>query len=287
MTIDEMIAAGFRGRAERLSAEDVTAAARAAGIQPAALRAVLAVEAAGSGFDAAGRPTMLREGHVFWRCLDVGKRREAADAGLAWPAWRPGQYPASADRRYADLARACAIDPEAALMSCSWGIGQVLGENWRLCGHASAAEMVASAMASEAQQLGTMLAFIDARRLTKPLRDLDWHRFARGYNGSQYARHDYAGRLARAYAAALSEGGKGVADPWRAVIRRGDRGEQVRAVQRVLAEHGPGAGAIDGWFGRVTEQAVRAYQVAAGLTADGAVGPRTAAALGLVGWPAG
>ncbi|BBE74374.1 N-acetylmuramidase domain-containing protein [Oharaeibacter diazotrophicus] len=288
MTIDEMIAAGFRGRAEPLGRDDVAVMARAAGLDPAVLAAVLQVEAAGTGFDRSGRPTMLREPHVFFRCLDVAKRRQAQDAGLAWPVWRPGHYPASADQRYADLVAACAIDPVAALMSCSWGIGQTLGENWRLCGHASVVEMVECAMRSEAEQVGTMLAFIRARRLDVPLQAHDWARFARGYNGPAYRRHDYDGRLARAHAAALEQRPpQPEAALGDGVLRLGDKGELVRAMQMRLGDRGYAAGAADGWFGRITEQAVRAFQGEQRLVVDGKVGHKTAAALGLNFWPAG
>ena len=56
----------------------------------------------------------------------------------------------------------------------------------------------------------------------------------------------------------------------RATIRRGDRGELVGRVQRVLH-----VVPEDGVFGGVTEAAVRRFQRGRGLVPDGIVGPRT------------
>jgi peptidoglycan hydrolase-like protein with peptidoglycan-binding domain len=56
-------------------------------------------------------------------------------------------------------------------------------------------------------------------------------------------------------------------------LRRGDRGEDVKAVQRVVGVED------DGIFGRKTEAAVILWQQSNHLTADGIVGPLTRAAM--------
>src|SRR3954452_17115399 len=52
-------------------------------------------------------------------------------------------------------------------------------------------------------------------------------------------------------------------------------GADVVAVQRRLALLGFAPGAADGRYGTATERAVRAFQAAAGLTADSIVEPQT------------
>ena len=58
-------------------------------------------------------------------------------------------------------------------------------------------------------------------------------------------------------------------------MRLGFQGEAVRTVQRRLKELGYYNGSIDGDFGAETEKAVKAFQKANGLTADGKVGEQT------------
>lgn len=59
------------------------------------------------------------------------------------------------------------------------------------------------------------------------------------------------------------------------VVKRGDRGSAVRAIQRKLGI------TADGVFGPMTERAVRRFQRRHDLVADGIVGPITRGALGL------
>lgn len=64
----------------------------------------------------------------------------------------------------------------------------------------------------------------------------------------------------------------------RRVLREGDRGDAVFEVQRLLRQRGYRV-PFDGRFGATTASAVRDFQIATGVFADGVVGRRTAAAL--------
>lgn len=63
------------------------------------------------------------------------------------------------------------------------------------------------------------------------------------------------------------------------VLREGDRGPEVLALQRKLTNLGFSPGLADGFFGPATEAAVLGFQRSWGLLADGIVGPLTAATL--------
>ncbi|MBA2616235.1 MAG: peptidoglycan-binding protein [Actinobacteria bacterium] len=63
------------------------------------------------------------------------------------------------------------------------------------------------------------------------------------------------------------------------MLGKGDRGEDVKFVQRRLQLHGFDAGSPDGIFGAKTDAQVRAFQKANGLEVDGRVGPATRKAL--------
>lgn len=60
-------------------------------------------------------------------------------------------------------------------------------------------------------------------------------------------------------------------------VQQGSNGDAVRAVQSQIHSRGDGASqiTIDGIFGPVTNDAVRAFQTILGLTVDGIVGPQT------------
>jgi g-D-glutamyl-meso-diaminopimelate peptidase len=59
------------------------------------------------------------------------------------------------------------------------------------------------------------------------------------------------------------------------ILRRGMRGEDVKMLQSKLESLGYTVGPIDGIFGAQTERAVRQFQRANNIKADGIVGPQT------------
>jgi peptidoglycan hydrolase-like protein with peptidoglycan-binding domain len=62
-------------------------------------------------------------------------------------------------------------------------------------------------------------------------------------------------------------------------LQTGDKGPQVLALQKRLAQLGFWLSAADGSYGDTTQQAVLAFQKAAGLERDGVAGPQTMKAL--------
>lgn len=63
------------------------------------------------------------------------------------------------------------------------------------------------------------------------------------------------------------------------ILRAGSKGTDVRVLQAALNEKGFSL-VVDGYFGPATDKAVRQFQTASGLVADGVVGPKTYAVLG-------
>ena len=244
----------FCGRALRLSEGAMAAAARGLGCELAAVRAVIDVESRG-GFDDRGRPKILFERHYFHRL--TGGRFDAENPDIS--ARTAGGYGRSA-AQYDRLARAAALDRDAALRSASWGMFQIMGDNFAAAGFADVEHFVAAMMDGEDAHLAAFVAFVRARGLASALARRDWRAFARGYNGPAFARNRYDERLADAYAR-------------HAVLRRGSRGAAVRALQARLGL------VTDGQFGELTEDAVRQFQRSAGLAVDAMVGPATRAAM--------
>jgi hypothetical protein len=191
----------FTGAARKIEPSEIDSIANDLGVEPAAFRAVIAVEAAGSGFDKAGRPKALFERHHFYKHLKdtPGLLANAEAEGLAYPKWGTKPYPKGSDAVYAEIIRACAIEEEAALLSTSWGLGQIMGSNYKLAGCNSVREMVSEACESEAGQLRQMASFIKKAGLLDELVAKNWAGFAKGYNGPQYAKNQYDQKLAAAY----------------------------------------------------------------------------------------
>lgn len=65
-------------------------------------------------------------------------------------------------------------------------------------------------------------------------------------------------------------------------LKKGNRGEYVLAWQKLLNLNGYHCGKEDGVFGDNTELAVKQYQIAKGLKADGIIGPKTWETVGIV-----
>jgi len=186
----------FKGAARRLDDIDLPRIGARIGVGEDHLHAVMDVEARGSGFDSQGRVAMLFEPHIFYRELGPGPARDRAVAqGLAYRSWRRN-YPADS---YPRLMAAMEIDEDAALRSCSWGLGQIMGFNCQMAGYPTARAMVEHFAEDEEHHLNAMVSYIIAAGLDDELRRGDWRGFARGYNGPGYATHNYHGRLEKAF----------------------------------------------------------------------------------------
>jgi len=194
----------FIGSAIRLTPNDIEETANALGIEVAALKAVISVETSGSGFDGRARPKALFERHFFYRHLleQPDKLEQAVSLGLAYPKWGTRPYPKGSDAVYQEIVNACEIDEEAALMSTSWGLGQIMGENYRLAGCSTVHEMVTLAVESERKQLEQMANYIHLTGLVDELQRHDWAGFAKHYNGPAYQKNQYYVKLEQAFAKA-------------------------------------------------------------------------------------
>lgn len=195
----------------KLSKADIIAVANDLNIEPAALKAVIDVEAAGNGFDKQGRPTILFEPHVFWDQLGkihyYTKRAEyqKAHAGLLSPTWNKSLYHIGGSS-HDKLKIAAELNWDAAHKSASWGLGQIMGFNAQKIGYATLKDFIDDMYESEAKQLKAMGMFLKANGLIGKLQRHDWAGFARGYNGSAYAKNQYDTKLAAAYQIAKKQG---------------------------------------------------------------------------------
>lgn len=232
-----------------LTRQGMDAAALKLGVSLAAVWAVLRVETRGWGFLADRRPQVLYERHVFHKLTNGIFGLTAPDISN----YRAGGYlggPSEYDR----LARALTFDRQAALSSTSWGIGQVMGSHAASLGFDNVEQMVAEMTTSEDAQLDVMVRFIVAESLHQALRNRDWTRFARGYNGPHFAKNQYDERLRHAHTDLLANGLPDL---------------RLRSAQLRLLYRGFDPGPIDGLMGNVTRSALRGFQEQDGLSVTG------------------
>lgn len=179
------------------------------GLEFAMLKAVVEVEAGGSGFildekSKALVPKILFEPHVFYRLLGnkklIGIRNDcmAKQPKLCYAKW--GTYPyGKTHEQHGRLAVASTFHRETALESCSWGMGQVMGHHWQSLGYASLQDFINAMYQDEMSQIDCMVRFIKKNGLLPKLQKKDWKGFAKGYNGAGYAKNAYDVKLANAY----------------------------------------------------------------------------------------
>lgn len=251
----------FTGRGTPLDQAGVEAALALTGASPEALWSVLAVETSGCGYLKDRRPKILFERHYFHRL--TGGEYDTTNPDISAPT--SGGYGRSGAHQYERLAAAIHLDREAALRSASWGLGQIMGDNFKAAGFGSVEAMVAAFVGDENAQLRGMAQFIEGSPLKSALAKLDWSTFARLYNGPNFAANHYDDHLRSAHARFAEHGCPDVV---------------TRAAQTYLNYLGTDTGGIDGFKGRKTTAAVTAFQQKAGIApADGAINQATLAAL--------
>ena len=254
----------FQGEARPLKEKDIPRIAHLIGTGEDEIRAFMEVEAAGSGFDSEGRPKMLFEPHVFYRNLSGDNRSKAVAEGLAYRSWGEQPYPSDS---YPRIKQAMEIDKKAALLSASWGAGQILGTNFSIVGYASIEQMVNSFMDDEEEHIEAMIKFILANSIDDDIRAHRWATVARVYNGPGYKKWGYHTKLAKAF-----RKWQGVPDiDWSPDQEDTDgpgieNGEELKQVQRRLRELGYSeTGAADGKWGTRTRAAVLGFRADKGL----------------------
>jgi hypothetical protein len=92
------------------------------------------------------------------------------------------------------------LDRNAALKSASWGRFQIMGFNHVLAGHPTVDLFVDAMHRSESAHLDAFGAFLRSTGLADSLKNKDWAKFAKGYNGPAYADNKYDIKLEHAYA---------------------------------------------------------------------------------------
>jgi len=180
----------------KLSEQDLVDSAARLGCAVSAIKAVIAVEANGSGFFA-GRPLILPEPHRFSKWTK--RRFDKSHPTISYPSWGARPYPKTQDARYLTLFNMIQLDVDGGFACASYGKFQIMGENHAACGYPNPVAFAEAMAFDERTQLRAFEDFVKSNsKLLKAIRTKDWVTFARIYNGAAYAKNKYDVKLAQA-----------------------------------------------------------------------------------------
>lgn len=188
----------------RLTEEDYREVAEELGVETAAIKAVVDIEAGKShqGFWEPGKPlknfdlTMYRR-FAPARGVSLSSARSKSPVIFASPNAR--RYGSTQAGQQARFDAAYAIDPQSAIESTFWGMFQIGGFNWRKCGTDSIEQFMDLMSRSERDQLELFARFIENCGMVDAIRKHNWLQFALKYNGPKAKQRGYHTRLAAAY----------------------------------------------------------------------------------------
>ena len=191
-----------------LSEQDLLDFAQRYGVDLAAIKAVNEVESSGKGFLIDGRPKILFEGHIFWkeliaRGIDPTTISTASNGEVLYKNWTRIHY-LSGGKEYNRLEKAATISPdpkvrEAALASASWGSYQIMGFHATKLGYSSVSQFVEEMKKHERNHLEAFGKYISIFGCLVHLKNKDWAKFAKCYNGPAFAQNKYDEKLAKSY----------------------------------------------------------------------------------------
>ncbi|MGM9821289.1 MAG: N-acetylmuramidase family protein [Muribaculaceae bacterium] len=189
---------------ETLTEEDYRQVADELGIEAAAIKAVVEIEAgvAHKGFWAPGKPIINFDLSMYRRAAKkYGVSLSAAQRSHPVIFARPNirKYGSQQAGQQARLDAAKSINSAAAIEGTFWGMFQIGGFNWKPMGYASPQEFEAEMCKSERSQLEMFARFIEHFGMVDDLRKKNWLGFALKYNGASARARGYHTRMARAY----------------------------------------------------------------------------------------
>jgi hypothetical protein len=192
-------------RYSKLTEQDYRDVAEELGVEVAAIKAVVEIEAgkAHEGFYQPGKPIINFDVSMYRKFAPkhgVSLTAASKKSPVIFASPNTKKYGSYQAAQYARLDAARAIDSESAYESAFWGMFQIGGFNWLLCGCSSAEEFVAKMSRSERDQLELFARLITKCGMVDSLRKKQWLQFALKYNGPRAKSRGYHTRMASAYA---------------------------------------------------------------------------------------
>ncbi len=165
-------------------------------VETAAIKAVVSIEAGSAmkGFWAPGVPIINFDPTMYRKYAPKAADR-AGDKNAKVPSGLTGY----ALREWTQLTNARKNNLQGADMGTFWGMFQIGGFNYKICGCKSVEEFVSRMSYSELEQLELFAEFLISTGYVRDMRAKNWAAFARKYNGPSYAKRGYHTKMANAY----------------------------------------------------------------------------------------
>jgi hypothetical protein len=168
------------------------------------IMAVTQKEAGANGFYKSGvnkgKIKLKFEGHRF---SYYSKRKfDKTHPTISYQSWTEKHWEEDAYRRFNIAFK---LDPQAAMKATSWGMFQIMGEHYAVCGYTSVDAFVSAMQKSEANQLDAFCTFVIKMGYAPYLQKLPSNpilyagSFALKYNGTGYKKNKYDTDIAALY----------------------------------------------------------------------------------------
>ncbi len=184
------------------------------GLTYAIVRTVIEIESSGSGFidgklkiqfeprwfeKLMSKATLKRINLAIERCKNKAWSEEDKAIYNNWKLSTENKVSIQATEQDAFKA-AFSLDQKACYLSTSYGLGQIMGFNFKRAGYISVTDMVHAFNESEYNQLKGMLEFINTDPgMFQALKNKNWREFAKRYNGPAYEKFSYHKKLEESY----------------------------------------------------------------------------------------
>ena len=159
------------------------ACADSMGIAPELVQTVAKVESQGD------LSSFLFEPHVFSRLTN--HKYDATHPDISYPKWDRKRYPKRKEDRLTQFGKAVYLEPNKAYESASWGLFQIMGFNYKIAGYTSAISMSTELQNSVEANINAFGSVVRTMGLIDTLRNKEWEKFARVYNGPGFRENNY------------------------------------------------------------------------------------------------
>lgn len=176
---------------------EIAQMARDVAIMPSMLLAIVDKESTGAGFLPDGRAVILFERHKFYQFTKAKYNEKQAEAwraensNVCFPVWTHDAYFGGAGE-WDRFEAARSMEAEIAMLSTSWGLMQVMGFNYHVCGYDNVQDMVQDMTLNETLQMRAAINFICKQpNLYTAAKNRNFEGVARVYNGAGFKKNNY------------------------------------------------------------------------------------------------